>query len=140
MVNGSADYQRSVLNLVKNIGQAAPNREQLERDLLALNKSAMQVIQDSIAFTAQAQELKDGPPIADKLADMVIMLERLDYVQRLDYISLARFLENIDPELFEPTFRELMTYPGGEDRVRCISGVIGMILRESSTQETPSVG
>ena len=130
MVNDSANYQRNVLTLVKNISRTTPNREQFEKDLLALNQSALAVIQDNIALAASSLELEDAPAIADDLADLKLKLELMDYVQRLDYINLARFLENIDPDLFEPTLRELASYEGGEDRIRALLAAIGEVLMQ----------
>jgi hypothetical protein len=128
LVNDSTNQQRQVLALVKNISQSGANREQFEKDLLKLNESAMRVIQDNMALNASSRELEESPPTADKLADLVMMLERMDYVQRLDYINLARFLENIDPDLLEPTLKELSTYEGGEDKIRALLAAIGKVL------------
>jgi hypothetical protein len=132
MVNDSANYQRGVLDLVKNIGRSETNREQFERDLNKLNESALAMIRDNMALAASSRELEEAPSIADDIADLTIKLQLMDYAQRLDYIGLARFLENIDPELFEPTLKELSTYEGGEERIRALLAAIGKVLLKDS--------
>lgn len=128
MFNDATNYQRQVGQMVKNIGSSQANREQFEHDLLRLNQSAQAMIEDNVALGFNAREVEDAH-LADKMADVIMQVERLDYVQAVDYIALARHLENTDESLYEAAIVELLSYEGGEDRVRALLAAIGKILR-----------
>lgn len=131
------NVQRQIVELPDRAKKTQLSLESFEKILLDLNKAAFDAIQDASMLIGSIRELEGTPDNADALADVLLMLQRLDYLQAVAHIDLARAMENLIPDMAEFAVRELASYESGRERLRIYREAIEKVEREKGWIDEP---
>lgn len=126
LIPEARNLQQSADTLVKALEKTSTTAsDELEARFLTFAEAFITFLQGVRRVGGYGRELAEMPNVADRLADMMLVLDRLDYVERLDYIGLARRIENIqDADMVRLAVRELSTYEGGPERLGWLKAAI----------------
>lgn len=126
LIPEARNLQQSTDTLVKALEKTSTTEsDQLEANFLIFAESFITFLQGVRQIGGYGRELAEMPNVADRLADIMLVLDRLDYVERLDYIGLARRIENIQgADMVKLAVKELSTYEGGPERLGWLKAAI----------------
>lgn len=130
------NLQQSTDTLVKALDRTTTTEsDELEKQFLNFAESFITFLQGVRRIGGYGRELAEMPSVADRLGDVMQVLEGLDYVDRLDYIGLARRIENIrDADMVKLAVRELATYEAGPVRIAWLRAAIAELEAERGAE------
>lgn len=119
------NLQQTTDSMVKALERTTTSGDELETQFLTFAESFITFLQGVRQIGGYGQELAEMPNVADRLGDVMQVLEGLDYVEGLDYIGLARRIETIgDAEVMKLAVKELSTYEAGPERVEWLRAAL----------------